>query len=354
MLLVLANYPGESTRHEGMSQRVIAMDQLCASRRRSYLTVSHRLYWHAEVEWFAEDGVQYRYNIFRHFLPIIKLLRQADTLYFHSVINILPLLPFLGFIRRQSCVVLDAHGVVPEEIQYQGAVRKSRLYELAEQRIFRRADNVVTVSDAMTAHFRHKYPTWKKRAIRYPILPAHVGSQAPIIDGERADDDRVHVIYSGNLQSWQNIDLMVSLIRRNLSDRIRYTLLTGQAAELEKRLLDSGVQFGNNIRVLTVSPDELQAYYQSAHYGFIMRDDMLINRVACPTKLVEYLFYGIIPIVKSSHMGDFEYVGYEYLRYQDFSANLPVRKSKKNRELMMRYAGDLRMVDFEQLIARER
>src|SRR5690606_30794347 len=122
--------------------------------------------------------------------------------------------------------------------------------------------------------------------------------------------------YSGNLQSWQNVDLVVSLIKENQSNRVKYTLLTGQTAELKKRLLDSGVQLSDNMQVLTVSPSELRGFYQSAHYGFIMRDDVLLNRVACPTKMVEYLFYGMIPIVKSSNIGDFEEMGYEYLRCQ--------------------------------------
>ncbi len=354
MLLVLANYPDEHTRHEGMSQRVIAIDRLCTGRKRSYLTVSHRLYWNAEVEQLADDMVQYRYNLFRHFPLIVKLIKQADTLYFHSAINVLPLLPFFGFIRKRAHVVLDAHGVVPEELHYQGAAGKSRLYGIAERRILRRADHVVTVSDAMTAHFRHKYPDWKRRAVRYPILPAHLDGDAPAMEAAMPGDNRIHVIYSGNLQSWQNIDLMVSLIKEHLDHRVKYTLLTGQVAELEKRLLDVGIQLGENIRVLTVSPAELRGYYQSAHYGFMLRDDMLINRVACPTKMVEYLFYGIIPIVKSSHIGDFEDMGYEYLSCQDFSANLLVKKSKKNRELMMRYVSDLRVVGFEQVIACER
>lgn len=353
MLLFLANYPDENTRHEGMSQRVIAIDQLCAPRQRTYLTVSHRLYWKAEAEQLADHSVQYRYNIFRHFLLIINLLKQAEALYFHSVINVLPFLPFFRFIRRRTCVVLDAHGIVPEEIRYQGGALKARLYGLAERRIFRRADNVVTVSDVMTGHFRHKYPRWKRRAIRYPILPAHLENNMPVRD-DLLPDNRVHVVYSGNLQSWQNVDLMISLIKANLSDHIRYTLLTGQADELKKRLLDSGIELGDNVKVRTVAPAELRGYYQSAHYGFMMRDDLLINRVACPTKMVEYLFYGITPIVKSSDVGDFEEMGYEFIRFQDFSANLLIKKSTKNRELMMRYVSDLRMVDFKQLIACER
>src|SRR5690606_6210947 len=95
-----------------------------------------------------------------------------------------------------------------------------------------------------------------------------------------------------------------------------------------------GMETDDNLRVLTVTPDELGDYYRQAHYGFILRDDITVNRVACPTKMVEYLFYGITPIVKSPSIGDFPERGYEYIEYSDFSEDLPPVKSETNRRLV--------------------
>lgn len=353
MLLILAEYPDNRTQYEGMSQRVMAIDRLCATHQRIYLFVSHRRFWTMARTKLSDNVVQYRCNSLAHGSFIRKLFKQADTCYFHSVINVLPLLPFLPFIPRNTNVVLDVHGVVPEESLYAGYKFKSKLYGLAERRIFARVDKVIAVSDTMTCHFRQKYSQWQGPATIYPILPAHIDSDADELVTEPDKTGVVHVIYSGNLQSWQNIDLMLSLIKQHRADNMKFWILTGQREAMLRRIEDAGISLDERLTVLTVSPDELKTYYRIAHYGFILRDDMIINRVSCPTKLVEYLHAGIVPVVCSPKIGDFEQMGFEYLRFADFNANLPIRKSEINRRLMESYIANVRAMDFAKLIANE-
>ncbi|MFA5816684.1 MAG: hypothetical protein WC865_13810, partial [Bacteroidales bacterium] len=87
------------------------------------------------------------------------------------------------------------------------------------------------------------------------------------------------------------------------------------------------------ISVISVNPDELESYYELAHYGFILRDDILVNRVANPTKLAEYLQYGIIPVVKLVDIGDYARYEYEYIPYEELNNGLLPRKSQKNRDI---------------------
>ncbi|DAB11228.1 TPA: hypothetical protein CPT98_01885 [Candidatus Gastranaerophilales bacterium HUM_19] len=47
-----------------------------------------------------------------------------------------------------------------------------------------------------------------------------------------------------------------------------------------------------------------------------MRDDIIVNRVACPTKIIDYLEYGIIPIISCPEIGDFNKMGYSYIHYE--------------------------------------
>src|SRR5690606_18903933 len=143
MLLVLANYPDERTRHEGMSQRVIAIDKQYENEQRVYLFVSHRLFLQKQFIRIDANAVQYRCNFFLHFFFILGLFRKANTLYFHSVINVLPVLPLLSAIRRNQRVVLDAHGLVPEEQRLAGTRLKSGLYQFSARRLFKKPDVVI-------------------------------------------------------------------------------------------------------------------------------------------------------------------------------------------------------------------
>lgn len=42
-------------------------------------------------------------------------------------------------------------------------------------------------------------------------------------------------------------------------------------------------------RVDTLSAEELKLEYEKADYGFMLRDDIIVNEVACPTKLIVIL-----------------------------------------------------------------
>src|SRR5690606_30060295 len=158
MLLFLANYPDERTRYEGMSQRVIAIDKQYKNEPRVYLFVSHRLFFKKQMQRIDDQALQYRCNIFVHFFFIMKLFRQADMLYFHSVLNVLPVLPMLLFIKFGQSVILDVHGLVPEEQRLAGTKWKSALYQWSERAIFARANVAIVVTNAMKRHFQKKYP----------------------------------------------------------------------------------------------------------------------------------------------------------------------------------------------------
>ena len=64
--------------------------------------------------------------------------------------------------------------------------------------------------------------------------------------------------------------------------------------------------------------EELCAVYGTADFGLILRDESPVNRVSCPTKLVEYLLFGLIPVVRSPHIGDFHRLGFAYVTEEEF------------------------------------
>ena len=352
MVLILADFPNERTRHEGMAQRILAVDKQLESVDRQYLFVSHRRFFRKQHVPVIGAVTQNRCNLFRHFFFILRLLRNASTIYVHSVINLLPILPLLPLLNKTTVVVLDAHGIVPEEQQLAGRNIKARLYAIAEQMIFRRANRVLVVTNAMETHFCKKYPQSTPDYVRYSILPAHLNpEQLPPLEKPITPEGVLRVVYSGNLQSWQNIDLMIQLIQANLSNRIQYDILTGEPEAMKDRLSAAGIDTPN-VHVQTVAPSELSRFYQAAHYGIILRDDIAVNRVACPTKLVEYLFYGMIPIVKSVHIGDFAAMGYEYLTYEAFSVHVAARKSSINQTVARTLIRQNRQTDLTQVLTK--
>ena len=333
MVLFVALFPPENMQHEGSFQRIMAVDNEYARENRAYLYVSHRRFFRRREEEVRPGVILYSCNLFTGLPFILRLFGQATVIYLHSLVYTLPILPLLWSIPSKAWLVLDAHGLVPEEHALSGGRMKSRLYSFTERLLFRRLDELIVVTKAMADYLLRKHPAANPGVTVYPILPRHIlEDEAPL--QEPAPTSNVLVIYSGNTQAWQNVPQMLAAIKRNLSPRVQYILLTGQPAHMHRFLREAGLENETTISVRQVPPDELKNYYRKAHYGFVLRDDIPINRVACPTKLVEYLYYYMIPVVSNPHIGDFAELGYEYLPVEQYHAGLPARKSRQNQQVV--------------------
>ena len=70
------------------------------------------------------------------------------------------------------------------------------------------------------------------------------------------------------------------------------------------------------------SNEEIYKEYLDCDFGFLLRDDTIVNNVACPTKMMEYLRFGIVPILKSDHIGNFREYGLKYVSIEDFNRGI--------------------------------
>ena len=84
-----------------------------------------------------------------------------------------------------------------------------------------------------------------------------------------------------------------------------------------------------DVSVSSRSPQDLMKEYEACHYGFLLRKDITVNHVACPTKVVEYISKGIVPIINTEHVGDFVSDGMQYISLEDFlSKPLPDEETR--------------------------
>lgn len=344
MVLFLGSFPTNENIKDGMVQRIQSIDSFFLDDERVYLSASFRRFFKMKVVSKGHVTIA-ECNALIHFLFILKLFRSSTSVYIHSVFNVLPnILPILFFYSKKY--TLDVHGVVPEEFEMNERPFFARIYSLAEKVIFSRATNIICVTNAMRVYYEKKYSSEKKYIV-YTILPKNLeGYNIQDMDTEES----VNIIYSGNTQKWQNIDLMCSVIKNNLRPHVKYTILTGDIVNMNVFLKKYGLIDKTNIDIRSVMPSELGQFYKKAHYGFILRSDSTVNNVACPTKLVEYLYYGIIPIIISENIGDFKELGFDYVHYRNLKNNLTVRKSIKNKNIVEKLQTINSSVNIKELI----
>lgn len=296
MIVVVAPFPTEENQKDGMVQRVAHIDDLMASTARIYLELSFRRFFRKEV--IARERVTvYRLHVVAHIFLIGRLLRNADLVYIHSAYNALKVIAF----RTRAHVIFDAHGIVPEELAQEGHPWAARVLAAAERMVLRRCNTLVCVTHSMLSHFQSKYGARAGREeIILPILP-QVGDGTTAEQALQAPRDARSVIYAGGMQVWQNVDRMLAAAQAQPA--LKYTFLTGNTQRFAARLTATGLR---QCDCRAVPPEKVKDFYLAHEYGFILRDEVLVNRVACPTKLVEYLYWGVIPIVITPRIGDFD------------------------------------------------
>lgn len=101
--------------------------------------------------------------------------------------------------------------------------------------------------------------------------------------------------YVGSLDLWQCFDKTATLYKQ-IEERVPNTLfkvLTFSVDEAKRILKEKGVK---NYAVACVPKEKVKQELLETTYGFILREDNMVNRVATPTKFSSYLAAGVIPI----------------------------------------------------------
>jgi glycosyltransferase involved in cell wall biosynthesis len=303
MILFVANYPDTTAERDGMMQRVVAIDQYFAQWARIYLGI--RFFGNLRFKRTQQLGNIriYKVNFFLHFPVILYLGYKARGIYVHSIHNGFRALPYYLF--RFKNIFTDMHGVFPEELHYCGKKTAAWLYGIIERITVRYSMALVLVTDAMGRHFREKYGPHRSKIYTIPIF-----DNFSIDEGNtRRVPGKPALIYAGGTQKWQNVDLMLESLKK-VHGGCTVTILTPDLETFSRKLAEYGLT--NTVQLLSVPKQEVYEYYCRSDLGFILRDDSIVNRAACPTKLVEYLSCGVIPIVLQSEIGDFAEMGYSY------------------------------------------
>ena len=103
---------------------------------------------------------------------------------------------------------------------------------------------------------------------------------------------------------WQRIDSIIRLFRdvSSINPWYRFLFITSQTnipKNMIKRIgLDRSLCY-----ITSCDQSEVNDYLIACDAAIIMRDDMLINNVACPTKIGEYLNSGL-PVLLTKNIGD--------------------------------------------------
>lgn len=325
-IVFIAPYPLKSRLKEGWMSRINAVDQIIGKQPKIYINIVEGSR-HLEINsvdnqsWEIAIGTKSVY--FAHLFNLI--INKKTKIYVHTLHLAEYVTPWLG----EGNIVVDFHGITPEEEEMLGRPFYKKKYEDIEKKVLSNASACVMVTNSMRRHYNKKYPNIHPKNII--ILPI-VEDLKRLNKKTALPRDRYRIVYSGGTQKWQNVESMVK-IAKNISNIADVTFLSHDWEEIQS--IGESASLPSSTMYKFCNKNQLKKEYMSYEFGLVIRDDMPVNRVSCPTKLYEYMFSGIIPVVRESRLGDFEELGYSYVTEKDINNGVfPTKdKIKQMREL---------------------
>ena len=318
-VVFMAPHPKEFEVSDGYTQRILAIDNCFKDRPRWYIKVVKG---RGNITRYGPDGTSIRLP-FWHIpllLTVVGLVWHNGLIYTHSVGKIArgadTILQYVPGVFR----ILDLHGLIPEELKHKG----SWFFwwgVIVERLGVRRSHCLIAVSEAMLVHIRSKYPGLRCLEIIIPIFRNNALTPETIVDLDKFFEPELQhlpgIIYAGGIHSWQQLPRTLSAIAVQPDNLARYLILTSVPLVLSAEL-SSQLDQRRDIKFGTTTPEQTAALYQFFQYGFVVREPNLVNKVACPTKLIEYLEHGLVPIMLSPDLGDFSAFGLRFLPLEKF------------------------------------
>lgn len=208
-----------------------------------------------------------------------------------------------------SRILYDNRGLPIEESKMRGDTFLHKIKRGIQKRVKRYAkshcDMYNFVTTAMKDFYIEKYgynadlpctviPTL------YSAQPADTKSVQDIRRKENISDNDIVISYIGSTAVWQSTDRLIEIIKDigKQYHNARFLILTN--GSLNCNGLPDNIR--TRITVKSVPHNQIVDYLAVTDIGIVIRDNNIVNKVAAPTKIAEYLTNGI-PLLYSGDIG---------------------------------------------------
>lgn len=226
---------------------------------------------------------------------------------------------FKVLIKGYKNVIVWFQGVEPEE-SFMNHKNKFRfiLLSLMEKYILGKAKFCLFVSEEMKKHYENKYKIsiGSEKYYCMPCMNTQIHREAFLLSQKYKNN---YFAYIGSLAVWQKFEETVKAYKKVEEASVKNCKLFVFTSQKEEALEILKKYKVSSYFIDYVENDELPTVLSKVKYGFIIREDTTVNKVATPTKISTYLSCGLIPIY-SECLKDFDTIArkLEYVvKYND-------------------------------------
>lgn len=204
-------------------------------------------------------------------------------------------------------LVFDCHGTAPDEVYLYHPNIIGKIYSnwlrKKEKQIVDKSDLLITVSKKQFELFNAN-----KKYILLPMLPAEQffdeSNYREVIRRKlNISKDAEVYVYSGQNQKWQMTEGTLDYYKKIEDESTNSFLLILTACVDEFTELARRKEI-KKVKILKVNYWDMPKYLDACDYGFCLRENHIINKVAAPTKVLEYVARNVVPIL-TEYVGDY-------------------------------------------------
>lgn len=225
---------------------------------------------------------------------------------------------YIGYLTSQKTnvkFIFDYHGVVPEEHKFFNNENEDWNYfylKQIEKISILRANHIICVSNKFKEYLIKEYCI---PPLRIDVVPCCVSQVKSVIREQNIRlknqlglRERKVIVYAGSITKYQCMREMAFLFSELIKrDNSFYFLFLSAYRDYDvfDKLMKENKVSSNYYALKSIPQEEVHDYLCMSDYALIIREDHLLNRVASPTKIAEYLMAGL-PIIGTNCIGDLE------------------------------------------------
>lgn len=168
---------------------------------------------------------------------------------------------------------------------------------------FKKSDYILFVSETLKRYYEKRFHMNFEDYYIMPCFNEEIDRTAFLMPDKYTDNT---FIYAGSLDAWQCFEPTVALYAEveKRVDNCSFRVLAANREKVEEILKKYGVK---RYSIGFVPKEQVAAEMAKAKFGFCLREDDIVNRVATPTKLSNYIANGVIPVC-SEYVEDFHQI----------------------------------------------
>lgn len=252
------------------------------------------------------------YKLKAVFLQYLKK-KNFDIIYFRNCFDFL----FFSPVCRQLGIktIYDSRSLLFSEVMERNRSKGrllsstlSRAIKYAEKFAIQRCDYLFTVSlsmhDWIFTNFGRASDSTIPCTCDTNLFRKNVSKRKEIRDRLGLEGTNV-MVYCGGAGEWQRLSDIMTLFSAlyHQHNTARLLLITNAQTFVIQKMSEIGLST-EQVKLVSCSHEDVPAFLSAGDVGIVLRHDCLLNRVASPIKIGEYLSCSL-PVICSDYIGDY-------------------------------------------------